>query len=81
MAERHSSQNGQHGGPGLPMFYGVIGGTGLMLAALTLLMAGQVANSHRTIGHTADTSSLSGSPTRSSAAAPNLQPSGQSANP
>ena len=59
MAERHSSQNGQHGGPDLPMFYGVIGGAGLMLAALTMLMAGQAANSHKTISHLADASSLS----------------------
>lgn len=28
------------------MFYGVLGGTGLMLAALTMLMAGQMLNSH-----------------------------------
>ena len=81
MAERHSSQNGQHGGPGLPVFYGVIGGTGLMLAALTILMAGQVANSHRTISHTADASSLSGYMTRSHADSLAQQPSGHSANP
>lgn len=81
VAERHSSQNGQHGGPSLPVFYGVIGGIGLMLAALTMLMAGQVANSHRTISHTADASSLSGNLTRSHAGSPNLQPSGHSANP
>jgi hypothetical protein len=62
VAERHSSQNGQHGGPDLPMFYGVIGGAGLMLAALTMLMAGQMANSHLTMAsYQTNASALSGS--------------------
>lgn len=46
MAERHSSQNGQHGGPGMPVFYGVICSMGLMGAALVILMTGQIFSAH-----------------------------------
>jgi hypothetical protein len=42
VAERRSSQNGQHGGPKMPLFYGVICSVGLMGAALTILMTGQI---------------------------------------
>ncbi|MCJ2124563.1 hypothetical protein [Methylobacterium sp. J-077] len=65
----------------MPMFYGVIGGTGLMLAALTLLMAGQMASSLRTIGHTADASSLSNAPVRAPGALPSPQLSARRTNP
>jgi hypothetical protein len=46
VAERHSSQNGQHGGPKMPLFYGVICSMGLMGAALSILMTGQIFGAH-----------------------------------
>jgi hypothetical protein len=57
VAERHSSQNGQHGGPKMPLFYGVICSMGLMGAALTILMTGQIFGAHP---KTNDPISLSG---------------------
>lgn len=50
MAERHSSQNGQHGGPKMPLFYGVICSMGLMGAALAILMTGQIFGAHPKAG-------------------------------
>ncbi len=41
VAERHSSENGRHGGPGLPMFCGVIGAGCFALTAMAILMVGQ----------------------------------------
>jgi len=74
VAERHSSQNGQHGGPSMPMFCVIIGATGLMLAALTVLTAGQMATSHRTTGQVVVASAGSGMPPRPDGLSSNLQP-------
>ncbi|MCJ2056811.1 hypothetical protein MKL09_09610 [Methylobacterium sp. J-048] len=65
----------------MPMFCGVIGGTGLMLAALTVLMAGQMASSHRTIGRPATPASLSDSPMGAHDASSDPQPPALGANP
>ncbi|MHB2206570.1 hypothetical protein [Methylobacterium sp. CM6257] len=80
MAERRSNQNGQHGGPGLPMVYGVIGSTGLMLAALTMLMAAQMLNSHLAIGHAVDASALPDSAMGARKISSSLQPAVRSTN-
>ncbi|GJE38664.1 hypothetical protein QO016_002915 [Methylobacterium persicinum] len=45
MAERHSTQNGQHDTAHLPIYFASIGSVGLMLAALAVMMTGQMANS------------------------------------
>lgn len=58
----------------MPMFCGIIGATGLMLAALTVLMAGQMATSHRTTGQVVVASVVSGKPSRSDGLSSNLQP-------
>ncbi|MCJ2014761.1 hypothetical protein [Methylobacterium sp. J-076] len=46
MTEQHSNQNGRYGGPGLPMFYGVIASVGFMMGALAILMAGVTSGGH-----------------------------------
>ncbi|MCJ2139570.1 hypothetical protein [Methylobacterium sp. E-066] len=65
----------------MPMFCGVIGGTGLMLAALTVLMAGQMASSHRTTGYAADASSLSSTPVGATGVSSSLQSAVRRTNP
>ena len=45
LAERHSTQNGQHDSARLPIYFASIGSVGLMLAALVVTMTGQMANS------------------------------------
>ncbi|MCJ2118951.1 hypothetical protein MKK65_20680 [Methylobacterium sp. J-001] len=65
----------------MPMFCGVIGGTGLMLAALTVLMADQMASSHRTVGHAADASSVSARPAGAHNVSSDPQPPAHGVNP
>lgn len=45
LAERHSTQNGRHDSARLPIHCASIGSFGLMLAALAVMMTGQMANS------------------------------------